>query len=118
MIREFKRSFSERHKVLGVIMMILFPVLMAGLIAAAYLVPNSSLYTRRVANYYSEHVFPKVAYLGNCFSNIFMFSVTELFAVVGTVAGIVIVVCFFVCLVRSIRRKRLLKFMYRPKSVE
>ncbi|MCR5804859.1 MAG: DUF3810 domain-containing protein [Clostridia bacterium] len=117
MIRDYKRPFSERHRVLNVILMILFPIVMAGMIAAVYFVPNSPLYTRSVANYYSVHIFPKIAYLGNCFSNIFMFSITELLAVVGTIAGVVIVVCFFVCLVRSIIKKRFLKFLYRTLCV-
>ena len=117
MIREYKHSFSKRHKVLSIILMILLPVLLAGMTVAVYFVPNSAIYTRKVANYYSDHVFPKVAYLGNCISNMFMFSITELLAVVGTIAGLVIIVCFFVCLVKSIRRKRFLRFMYRSLCV-
>ena len=117
MIRDYKRNFGQRHKVLSVVIKILIPLLMAGLIAAFYFIPNSSLYTRRIANYYSDHVFPKIALVGNYFTNIFMFSITELLAIVGVISLIVIFVCFIVMIVKNIKRKRFLKFLYRSVCV-
>lgn len=113
MIRDYKRSFFVRHRVLGIILKILFLLVMVLMILAVFFIPKTSIYSRGVANYYSEYIFPKVAYMGNWFCDVFMFSITEMAVVVGSIFVLILVVCFFVYLIKNIIRKRFLKYMYR-----
>ena len=117
MLREYKRSFSKRHKVLSLILKIAIPVLMAVSIFMFWFIPNAPFYTRKVANSYSEFIFPKVSYVGNCFSNIFMFSFTEMIVIVGSLILIPVIVLIIAGFIKSIIRKRLRKFLYKGLCV-
>lgn len=113
MLRGYKRPFEERHKILSIILKILIPLVVILMIAGIIILPRTPLYTRHVANTYSEKIFPKVAYMGNWFSDVFMFSITEMGVVIGSILVLCLIVMFFVYLVKSIKRKRFLKYIYK-----
>lgn len=79
----------------GIIVNSVLIVVFALVAVLIYILP-SKLLSRDAIDYYSEHIFPKVALPFNAFSNFFMQSLTETFAVIGSIMLLILIIIFIV----------------------
>lgn len=89
-------------------------VVLLALIPAMYFLPQL-LIRGEAANYYCENIFPWVALLPQAINGMFMISLTELFAVMGSVTLIVLIFAFIIkCIKLLFTRdtRALLHFIY------
>ena len=83
--------FGKRWAVLRFLLVFLLLVS----VPAAYLLPRL-LIRGELAEYYSAHIFPALSFVPLTLSGFFMFSLTETFVVLGTVALLILLVLFTV----------------------
>lgn len=98
-----KRIDKEGENTIGIKSIIINSVLillLATLSIMAYFMPASYLnYTR--AEYYARHIFPYISFPLNSLSNFFMQSLTEMFAVLG---GLILIVLLIVFIINCIKK--------------
>lgn len=90
---------------------ILLIVLLSGLTAAFWLLPN--LMTRRAGDFYSTYIFPVVSMPGTSITSCFHFSMTENFLVIGVIALLGLAVYFVVMLFVRGAKGKLGSFLYK-----
>ena len=108
---------SRAKKVLLIIVRILIPVLISLIAFLMYWIPVAPFYTGKTADFYSSKVFPTLSLPSDSVSNVFFFSLTEFFVVVGSISVIILFIAFIITLVGKIRRRKekkwqVLKFLY------
>lgn len=79
----------------GIIINSVLIVVFAALAFIIYYFPAKIL-SRETIDYYSEFIFPKVALPFNAVSNFFMQSLTEIFAVIGSIMLFILIIIFIV----------------------
>lgn len=93
---------SKMNKAVAIMGRALLIVFLCGLMIAVWYGPQVAGIPQKYFDYYSDKVFPKVAVLGNCMCNGFSISLTEYFAVIGSVVVIILAVLFVVVFVKKI----------------
>lgn len=117
MSNEVKKKNITAKKVFKVILRVLSVLLLAFLCLLTYFVPKMSFYTEKRANFYSEKIFPKVAYIGNSLFNVSQTSISELVVVVGSITLLISVVTVLVLLIVKIFKGGFFKFLYKVTAV-
>jgi len=103
-------KFSKGRLVLRGLLLILLLIA----VPAAYILPQL-LVTGDPADYYSEYIFPALSFLPLSISSFFIFSLTEMAVVVGSLALIVLAVAFIIKVIKLAAKsdaRHLLHFLY------
>lgn len=112
-----KSKKTRLNKIVGVLSRILFLMFLAFLILMVYVVPRLPFYTQKVADFYSEKVFPKIAIVGNSLCNFTYNSITELVVVVGSIMLVAITIYVIVMLIVKIVKGGFWAYFYKVVTV-